>query len=311
MKACRSILQVIAIFILPTIALADRYGVCDSGGCGGDPVSALLGLLMIGLIVWGLSADIPSGARYAFFGAWFGGSALWAYLGYDDLFEKWWYFGWIPAFFVMAKTEHVIETKKRRDHQSPFVGDSQIRNTNSPNLEVQSATQLGARGGLISSPDLGIWRTKERSLGSESEAEEDDRPFAREGEGYAAPITVENPSPAIRSEKLLETVGILEWNGDFLPVLEAFSWLPVAAERRIPISAEGTEVGVRLARRQGAYPGKLTPLGTVNFLSTGSTASRPRSVEIRISASKRGIEIQARDCGGPETANEWRGSHVE
>ena len=116
---------------------------------------------------------------------------------------------------------------------------------------------------------------------------------------FCSPVTIESPSRAIRGEKLVEDVGLVTSSGDFIAILDKFSWLPHSRTLRIPLATPTEEpVTVTFARRRSAFGPERMPLGT--FLLTGFSGDDavPNVLEIRVSAEDSELYFDVRDAAG-------------
>lgn len=131
-------------WLLPAIAFADRYGVCGPGECEGplDLGTLLLGLVMIGLIAWVPNLDLPRIFKMIFFGTWFGGFALWLYLGFEDLYSVWWGFGWIPGFLCMGAAIYIEDMRTAR--RAKRVPDGKAERKNNSSHKPAKSAEIGS-----------------------------------------------------------------------------------------------------------------------------------------------------------------------
>lgn len=117
---------------------------------------------------------------------------------------------------------------------------------------------------------------------------------------FCAPVIIERPSPAIGEDKLVEDVGLTTSNGDFITILDKFSWLPHARTIRIPLDVPTSEpVTVTFARRRSAFKSDFTTLGTFLLPSFSSRDdASTNTLEIRVSAIDVGLHFEVRDGAG-------------
>ena len=285
--------------LLPISALADRYGVCDDCGGGGDDIFsyAIGAIILIGIIIW-----LPRIQRILFFSLWLGITTASYLLGLETLGLMWFVVGWmfsIPiAFWIVERFGLDKQAGTSNEVKQVIVGDQDESRSIAPSCDLaQVASAADQNPHSYLGRQSVDWTTQSSQEPARESFLAEAGPFAKEGDGYGDPLPIEVPSPAIGPEKLFETIGVLRTTGEFTPVLSAFSWLPIAES--IPVRAIGIEsqgMFLRLARRKGAFPGHLTELGT--FLFSGFAQTGDPRIEILVSASSSGLEIQARDAAG-------------
>lgn len=310
--------------LLPISVLADRYGVCDDCGGGGDDIFSLF---LGAAVILGILVHISPAQRVAYLSVWLGGAASLYLFGLDTLARIWVVFGMFlsfpVAFWVVDKfgLGSKLQSANLATHDSampePTPEHRTIKNKNEKSREQnQQSTQASLRNPTtISETNISAF-TEGKIVGSmrdEQQSDENDRAFAIAGNGYSEPVSVEAPSPAIGPKKLLETIGIVTADGNMVPMLDAFSWLPIATTNTVvvPGGSELERFVLRLARRKGVFPGHVTYLGAFVISGFAKPAGDSPRIEIRISASKAGIEIQARDAAGSRIQIEKRKGQVE
>lgn len=118
---------------------------------------------------------------------------------------------------------------------------------------------------------------------------------------FCAPVIIEGPSPAIGGDKLAEDVGLTTSSGDFVVILDKFSWLPYSRTSRIPLETPTPEpVTVTFARRKSAFSSESTTLGTFLLTEFSGDDSVHNILEIRVNAVDSGLYFDVRDSAGSQ-----------
>lgn len=123
---------------------------------------------------------------------------------------------------------------------------------------------------------------------------------------FSPPTIIEDPSPAICDNRLVEAVGMLASNGEFTCILEKLSMLPHSRTIRIPLPKPILEpVSVQFARRKSAFRPEYTTLG--EFLLTGFSDDEMNIniLEIRLRAEEPKLSFDFRDSAGSRLEVTW------